>query len=144
MPGNNNLLCSLFRGLVAQPAVLVLSNVHCRIHKCPPKRFQRIVQGAGIGFLLGEDRTAKDFSCGVDCVWRFSGQVRPRPHPPDEYAAPPEPSAIEPCLDVSGPINRKSFDDRRFNRFDWTNQGLLAPEDTLVRLLEPSIVGGMV
>jgi len=57
------------------------------LKECLSERFHRIVQGAGFGFLQGEDRTAKDFSYGVDCVWRLSGQVQPCSHPADEVAA---------------------------------------------------------
>jgi len=91
-----------------------------------------------------EDLSSQDLADGVYRILFLSRQIRPRPHPPDEYPAPPDPGAIKPCLDVCGPINRKSLDRRRFNRYDWPRQGLLAPEDVLVRMLEPSIVVGLV
>ena len=119
------------------------SHILSRLLKCPAEQFQGIVHAGGGTILHPKDRPSQNFPDGVYRLRFHTRQIRPRPHPPDEYTAPPDPGAIEPCLAISGPINRKSLDCRRFNRHDWTRKGLLAPENRLVRMLEPSIVGGL-
>jgi hypothetical protein len=140
----NGLLDWIIHLYQALPAVSSRPQILSGLLKCPLERFQRIVQGAGGRFLWPEDGSSQDFTDGVYRLLFRSRQIRPRPHPPDEYPVPPDPGAIEPCLAVSGPINRKSLDCRGFNRNDWTGQGMLAPEDPFVCLLEPFIESGLV
>ena len=76
------------------------------------------MQGAGFGFLLGEDRMSKDFSCGMDCVRCLSCQVRPGSHPANERPAPfgPGPEETGTGAFEVGPIDNQPLDIWRFDR----------------------------
>jgi hypothetical protein len=101
------------------------------------------VQGAGVGFLLGEDRTAKDFSCGVDSVRRLPRQVRPGPHPPDERAAPFGPCPEEPgaCAFELGAEDDEALDFGSFDRHEPLGDGGQEPAVLQDRAQEEAVVG---
>jgi hypothetical protein len=78
------------------PAVSFHSQILCRLLKCPPEQFQGIAQGAGGAFFRLEDGSSQDLADCVDSIRRVSRQVRPCPHPSDEYPALFGPCPVEP------------------------------------------------
>ena len=126
------------------PAASVQFNVFCHFLKCPAERFEGIEQCGGGAVIGKEDRSSQDLADGVDRIRCLSGQIRPRPHPPDKYATFSGPCPIEPCPAGPGPKNRKPLDRRGFDCIDWPRQGMPASEDFLVRPRKPIMVCGLV
>ena len=134
---------SRYRELLALLEVLVYPQIFRRLLKCPPEQFQGIMQGAGGGFLRSEDGSSQDFANGVDSVWHAFRQVRPRPHPPDEYPAPfgPGPEETGAGAFEVGAENDEALDFGRLDRHEPLGDGGQEPTILEDRAQEEAVVG---
>ena len=114
----NGLLEWKFQFHPALPAVSPRPQILSRLLKCPPEQFERIMQGAGAGFLRPENGSSQDLADGVDSVRRLPRQVRSGPHPADECSTPfgPGPKETGAGAYQFGAVNDEALDS---GGFEW-------------------------